>query len=196
MIEQYRFSQDEDMQAIGKELFQNGNHIAESTNREGIRVLSFLIVEETIYRVNNLTLQPNNATIVVYPIFDEVDDCYNIIITITIYNHSRQSSYDYVLSGKTKKQKQEQNHILQALLDKDMIMEIWFRGTHSKLSNWVAPVINKEIFHEELLKKIIKWNNIDMKQCRICGKKISKYSIDDICVDCQSKEIITKNHKK
>lgn len=196
MIEQYRFSQDEDMQAIGKELFQNGNHIAESTNREGIRVLSFLVIEELVYRIHNSILQPNNATIVVYPIFDEIDDCYNIIITITIYNHSRQNSYDYVLSGKTKKQKQEQNHILQALLDKDVVMEIWFKGAHSKLSNWVAPVINKEIFHEELLKKIIKWNNIDMKQCRICGKKISKYSIDDICSDCQSKETITKNHKK
>lgn len=118
-----------------------------------------------------------------------------VIITMIIYNNSKHDSYYYVLSGKTKKQKQEQNHILQALLDKDAIMENWYRGTHSNLSNRTAPIINKEIFHEDLLKKIIKWNNIDMRKCRICGKKISKFSIDDICSDCQSKEIITKNHK-
>lgn len=97
--------------------------------------------------------------------------------------------------ARSKNKKKEQNHILQALLDKDAIMEIWYRGTHSNLSNRIAPIINKEIFHDELLKKIIKWNNKDMRVCRVCGKKISKYSVDDICSDCQSKEIITKNHK-
>lgn len=110
-----------------------------------------------------------------------------------IYNNSKHDSYYYILSGKTKKQKQ--NHILQALLDKDAIIEICFKATHASLSNWIAPIINKEIFHENLLKKIIKWNNIDLRVCRVCGKKISKYSIDDICSDCQSKETITKNHK-
>lgn len=194
MIEQYNFTKDENMQSLGKKLFQNGNHITESTNREGRRILSFLVIEDGIYRQRNAQMQPKNASIVIYPIFDDINDCYNIVITISIFNYSRHHSYDYILAGKTKKQKKEQNSILQALLDEDVIMEVWFMGKYSRLSNWVAPIINKEIFHKELLKKIIKWNNMDIQVCRICGKKISKYITDDICEDCHSKETITNNH--
>ena len=74
MITQYKFSEDEEMQSIGRELFQNGNHIAESFNDTGNRVLSFLIIEEGIYRVKNEQLMPKNASIVVYPEFDEQHD--------------------------------------------------------------------------------------------------------------------------
>lgn len=196
MITQYKFSEDEEMQSIGRELFQNGNHIAESFNDTGNRVLSFLIIEEGIYRVKNEQLMPKNANIVVYPEFDEQHDCYNIIITISIFTPLRHQSYDYILFGQTPKQKMEQNHILKAMLKPQTITEIWFRGSHSTLSNWVAPVGNTEIFHEELLKKIIKWNNMDNKKCSVCGKEISKANKSGICGDCHSKQVITKNHKK
>ncbi|NMW84699.1 hypothetical protein HKO22_02935 [Peptoniphilus sp. AGMB00490] len=196
MITQYKFSEDEEMQSIGRELFKNGNHIAESRNPYGRRVLSFLVIEEGIYRVKNEQLMPKNASIVVYPEFDEAKECYNIIITISVFTPLRHQSYDYILCGETKKQKLEQNHILKALLDKRTVMEIWFRGSHSTLSNWIAPVNNTDIFHEELLKKIIKWNNLDNKKCSLCGKEINKANKSGICGDCHSKQVITKNRKK
>ena len=193
-MEGYKFRQDETMQEIGRNLFGNGNYMAESINPNGRRVLSLLVVEEVFYRHRGETLNPRNASIVVYPEFDDFKECYNIIITISVYTKIRHSSYDYVLYGETNQQKQDQIELLEAMLDKDTIMEIWFKGVRSKLSNWVAPVSNKEIFHEDLLKKIIAWNKRDISTCKRCGKELNKINDSGICGDCYSKETVTKNH--
>lgn len=193
-MKKYKFSEDKLMQDIGNLLFGNGNYLTESTNSDGKRVLSFLIIEEDVYRERAEALNPRNASITVYPEFDDNKDCYNIIVTISIYTKQRNSSYDYILYGETDIQKQEQINILEALLDKELIMEIWFKGRHSKLTNWVAPVVNKEIFHEDLIKKIIKWNKRDISTCNSCGREISKLNDLGICGDCYSKQIVVKNH--
>lgn len=196
MIKNYKFTEDELMQSIGRNLFKSGSYITESITETGRRVLSFLVIENIIYRPKGDALMPKNASITIYPQFDEFRDCYNIVITINIFTNNRNSSYDYVLLGQTKKQKQEQVKILESLLRKDTVLEIWLRGNYSKLSNWVAPVANKEIFHKDLLQKIIKWNKIDSNHCKSCGKNISKYNTDNICGDCHSKETVTNNHLK
>ena len=46
----YDFTKDENIQTIARNLFKNGNVIAESKNKTGRKILSFLVVEDVVYR--------------------------------------------------------------------------------------------------------------------------------------------------
>lgn len=190
----YDFTKDEAIQNIAKNLFKKGNVIAESTNKTGRKVLSFLVVEDVIYRSQYDQMTPKNASILVYPEFNEMQDCYNIVIVISVFNKRRSHSYDYVLIGNTNKQKQEQVNFLKAIMRPTIIAEVWFRGRTTEVSNWLAPITQIELCNKELLHKIIKWNSIDLSKCQICGKTLARFSSEPICSDCYSKQIATKNH--
>lgn len=190
----YDFTKDETIQAIARNLFKNGNVIAESKNRTGRKILSFLVVEDVVYRSRYDQMTPKNASILVYPEFNETLDCYNIVIVLSVFNKRRSHSYDYVLLGDTDKQKQEQINFLKLIMNKSTIAEIWFRGRTTDVANWLAPVKQIELCNEELLNKIIKWNSIDLSKCEICGKTLPRFSSEPICSDCYSKQIATENH--
>lgn len=190
----YDFTKDENIQSIARNLFKNGNVIAESKNKTGRRVLSFLVVEDVVYRSRYDQMTPKNASILVYPEFNESLDCYNIVIVLSVFNKRRSHSYDYVLLGDTAKQKQEQINFLKSIMNKSTIAEIWFRGRTTDVSNWLAPVKQIELCNEELLNKIIKWNSIDLSKCEICGKTLPRFSSEPICSDCYSKQVATENH--
>lgn len=190
----YDFTKDSTIQAIAQDLFKNGNHIAESTNPSGKHILSFLLVEDVLYRSRYDQLTPKNSSILIYPEFNEAKDCYDIVIVITIFNKRTTRSYDYVLLGETDKQKKEQIDFLKTVLEDKPIIEIWFRGRVGEVANWLAPVNQIELSNKSLLKKIIKWNSIDLKTCIKCGKKLPRFSSEPICSDCYSKEVAIKNH--
>lgn len=190
----YDFTKDEQIQSIAQELFKNGNYIAESKNKSGRKVLSFLVVEDMVYRDRYDQMTPKNASILVYPEFNEAKDCYNIVIVISIFNKRTSRAYDYVLLGETEKQKREQINFLKTILQEHIIVEIWFRGKMTQVANWLAPVTQIDLSNKELLKKIIKWNSIDLSTCSICGKELSRFSAEPICSDCYSKQVATKNH--
>lgn len=190
----YDFTKDEAIQDIARNLFKNGNFIAESRNKTGKRVLSFLLIEDVVYRSKYDQMTPRNASVLVYPEFNEMKDCYSIVIVLSVFNKRRSHSYDYVLIGDTDKQKQEQINFLKAITDKSTIVEIWFRGKTTEVSNWLAPVTKIDLGNEELLRKIIKWNSIDLSKCEICGKELARFSSEPICSDCYSKQIAIKNH--
>ncbi|MBU5669640.1 hypothetical protein KQI68_07275 [Peptoniphilus sp. MSJ-1] len=188
----YNFEQDELMQQIGKELFKNGN-IAESNSVGGNKVISYLIEEETVYRPYQDRITPKNATLVIYPEFNQLKECYDIITVVTIYTNYRNNSNDFILSGDTKKNKEQQIKYLEAVLNNKTVYEIWIKGTYSTYVNCVAPVSKVEIPRRDLAEKIINWNKHDLKICKICGKKLARYSKTDICKDCHSKETIINN---
>lgn len=190
----YNFKEDEQIQSIAQELFKNGNYIAESKNKSGRRILSFLVVEDLIYRNRYDQMTPKNASILVYPEFNEAKDCYNIVIVINIFNKRTSRAYDYVLLGETDKQKQEQINFLKLILRQQKTVEIWFRGKTTQVANWLAPVTQIDLSNKELLEKIIKWNSIDLSTCAICGKTLSRFSAEPICSDCYSKQVATENH--
>lgn len=198
----YSFSEDELMQAIGNTLFPDEASIAISKNMKGYTVLSFLMYDETIYLSYPQANTPRNSRIIIYPVFDNINDYYNIVILITTYSQYDNRSYETVLEGD---RPYDQNVFLEAIIDEQTpkdknskdktIKEIWVKDRNKGFVSCVCPVNNIDVTRIDLLKKIMKWNTMEIKTCVRCNKEISKFSNYDLCSDCLSKENVEDNHK-
>ena len=188
----YEFYKDELMQNIGNSLFEEDSSISISRNTEGETIISFLVYENSIYVTSQELNTPRKCKIIIYPLFDDMNDYYNIIILISTYSKYENRSFEIIVPGN---EPAEQNSFLSEIIKDDIIKEIWVKDIRKGFINCISPIYDIDITRKELLKKIISWNKREIKACKNCKKEISKDCQSDLCSDCLSRQAVLSNHK-
>lgn len=181
----YNFRTDPLMQEIGTKLFSSGERVVLSRGSSNKKLVSISIYGDDKSQYANERRTNSNFTITYYTELDHFEDYYNIIILIEQNNRRDNTYYTIKVPGSSP---EEQNNLIEFILNKHST-EIWLATQADTFIGVQRPVFERFETREQL-KEVYDYNEMDMRECKMCGKKFSSMYEQNYCSDCIAKMIV------
>lgn len=185
---QYNFRDDPFIQELGKKLFPGSCCICLNRTFQNKKLISYCLHEKFCDRYANYETTPSETRVRIYPEYNNYRDNFDIAVILEKTTRQMVRNVELVIPGQ---EKDKQNLFIEYALGTDH-HELWSKDLSYRYSSLDIPYV--DIHNKELLSKIKEFNERDMKECSICGRKISVLNETDICDSCRSKIISTTTH--
>ena len=185
---QYNFRDDPFIQELGKKLFPGSCSICLNKTFQNKKLISYCVQESLCNRYKNYLTTPAETRVRIYPEYNTINDNFDIAIIIEKTTRQFVRNVEIIIPGKEK----DQQNLFIDYLSGPVYHELWSKDLSYRFSSLDIPYV--EIYNEDTLFDIKGFNEMGMKECSICGRKISVLNETDICLSCRSKIISTTTH--